>query len=365
MKLVRNPKFTPSGYKWKPKSLIVNVNTNSVELISYSSSTLGLKAHEVWKDAFSEVLHVQIRDLKGNDLFTGLCGLMGGLRPLSVPRLASKGGQFGSISINRGLIQAIPTSLPPQPIGEAKKASNLRRIPPGIFLDYRVTLGFGSTGGLDLACPINRLSCHDGIQWVLGKITNSLPGNIMDEVHIEDLTIERYLRLTQENQTPKHIKDMTIADKSTLTHDPIWEFAHYFGPNQPDSESDCDSEDMEEEVKYMTDDEVVMSEQEESNHGYTQNIQHFEEKDDVDKWLNAEITKHMSMQGVENTEDALISIIKSIKMEMKDDIMKKQFEASTASISNETSSITSNEVDKDDNHTSTTTSYLLPKELSP
>ncbi|GJU47367.1 putative reverse transcriptase, RNA-dependent DNA polymerase [Tanacetum coccineum] len=45
-----------------------------------------------------------------------------------------------------------------------------------IFLDYRVTLGFGSTGGLDLACPINRLPCHDGIQWVLGRITNSLPG---------------------------------------------------------------------------------------------------------------------------------------------------------------------------------------------
>ncbi|GJS46717.1 reverse transcriptase domain-containing protein [Tanacetum coccineum] len=36
-----------------------------------------------------------------------------------------------SISINRGLIQAIPTSLPPQPIGEATKALNLRRIPPG------------------------------------------------------------------------------------------------------------------------------------------------------------------------------------------------------------------------------------------
>ncbi|GJV91095.1 hypothetical protein Tco_1538908 [Tanacetum coccineum] len=38
----------------------------------------------------------------------------------------------GSILINRGLIQAIPTSLPPQPIGEATKASNLQRIPPGV-----------------------------------------------------------------------------------------------------------------------------------------------------------------------------------------------------------------------------------------
>ncbi|GKA68986.1 hypothetical protein Tco_0775050 [Tanacetum coccineum] len=104
--------------------------------------------------------------------------------------------KLSSISINRVLIQAIPTSLPLQPIREATKASNLQRIPPRvqgrshftyflylivqitnpIFLDYRVTLGFGSTGGLDLACPINILPCHDGIQWVLGRITNSLPG---------------------------------------------------------------------------------------------------------------------------------------------------------------------------------------------
>ncbi|GJU44933.1 hypothetical protein Tco_1202199 [Tanacetum coccineum] len=180
----------------------------------------------------------------------------------------------GSISINRGLIQAIPTSLPPQPIGEATKASNLQRIPPGvqgrshftyflylivqnmntIFLDYRVTLGFGSTGGLDLACPINRLSCHDGIQWLLGRITNSLPGVGTDRSphlslntykstgtlskgvnnlyrftilyylrsgsllvsaslgNIKDLTIEQYFRLTQESQIPKKIDDMTIAE---------------------------------------------------------------------------------------------------------------------------------------------------------
>ncbi|GJS38691.1 hypothetical protein Tco_0563734 [Tanacetum coccineum] len=98
----------------------------------------------------------------------------------------------GSVPINRGLIQAILTSLPPQPIGEATKASNLQRIPPRvqgrshftyfllwfrwIFLDYRVTLGFGSTGGLDLACPIIRLSSQYGIQRVLGRISNSLPG---------------------------------------------------------------------------------------------------------------------------------------------------------------------------------------------
>ncbi|GJU25706.1 hypothetical protein Tco_1164327 [Tanacetum coccineum] len=215
-------------------------------------------------------------------------------------------------------------------------------------------------------------------------------GNIMDEVDIEDLTIEQYLRLTKESQTPKKIEDMTIAEyleyekkvnenhisntksylptyfgKSTPTYDPIQEFAHYFDPNQPDAESDCDSEDMEEEVEHMTDDEVVISEQKESNHGYTQNIQHFEEKDDVDEWLNAEITKHMSMQGVENMKDALISIIKSIRQEMKDGIMKRQFEASTASISDEVSSIASNEVDRADDNTPNTAPCRLTKELSP
>ncbi|GJV78964.1 reverse transcriptase domain-containing protein [Tanacetum coccineum] len=207
-------------------------------------------------------------------------------------------------------------------------------------------------------------------------------GNIMDGVDIEDLTIKQYLRLTHESQTPKKIEDMTIAEyleykkmmninhisnaklyfptyftKSTPTNDPIVKFAHSFGPNPPDTESDYDSKDLDEEVEYMTDDEVIMNEQEER---YTQNTQHLEEKDDVDKWLNIEITKHMSMQGVENMKDALISIIKSIKQEMKDEIMKKQFEASTTSISNETSSITSNEVDKAD-----TAPCQLLKELSP
>ncbi|GKA13012.1 hypothetical protein Tco_0692558, partial [Tanacetum coccineum] len=176
-------------------------------------------------------------------------------------------------------------------------------------------------------------------------------GNIKDEVDIEDLTIQQYLRLTQESQTPKKIEDMTIAEYLEYEKK---EFSHYFDPNQPDAESDYDSEDMEEEVKHMTDDKEVMSEQEESNHGYTQNIQHFEEKDDIDEWLNAEITKHMSMQGVENMKDDLITIIKSIRQEMKDGIMKRQFEASTASVSDKVYSIANNEVDRADDNTSNT-----------
>ncbi|GJS28057.1 hypothetical protein Tco_0488677 [Tanacetum coccineum] len=144
----------------------------------------------------------------------------------------------------------------------------------------------------------------------------------MDEVDNEDLAIEQYLRLTQESQTPKKIKDMTIAEYLEYEKK---EFAPYFDPNQPDIESDCYSEDMEEEVEYMTDDEV----------------------------------------GVENMKDALISSIKSIKQEMKDGIMKRQFEASTARVSDEVSSITNNEVDRADDNTLNTAPCRLTKELSP
>ncbi|GJV50969.1 phospholipase-like protein [Tanacetum coccineum] len=192
----------------------------------------------------------------------------------------------------------------------------------------------------------------------------------MDGVDIEDLTIEQYLRLTHESQTPKKIEDMTITEyleyekkvnenhiSNTKSYLPT-----YFGKSV---ESNCDSEDMEEEVEYMTCDEVVMSEQEESNHGYTLNIKNLEGKDDVDKWLNAEITKHMNMHGVENMKDALISIIKSIRQEMKDDIMKRQFEALTTSVSDEVSSIASNEVDNVDNNTLNTAPCRLHKELIP
>ncbi|GJT17044.1 hypothetical protein Tco_0875750 [Tanacetum coccineum] len=151
------------------------------------------------------------------------------------------------------------------------------------------------------------------------------PRNIMDRVDIDNLTIEQYLRLTQESQTPKKIEDMTIVEyleyekkvnENHISNSKSF-LPTYFGKN------------MEEEVEYITDDEVVVSEQEESNHVYTQNIQHFKEKDDVDEWLNAEITKHISMQGVENMKDALISIIKSIRQEMKDGIMKRPFLEST------------------------------------
>ncbi|GKA60197.1 hypothetical protein Tco_0759604 [Tanacetum coccineum] len=73
----------------------------------------------------------------------------------------------------------------------------------------------------------------------------------------------------------------------------------------------------------------------------------------------------MSMQKVKSKKDALISIIKSIRQEMKDGIMKRKIEASTVNVSDEVSSIANNDVDKEDDNTSDTTPCLLPKELAP
>ncbi|GJT81428.1 reverse transcriptase domain-containing protein [Tanacetum coccineum] len=87
----------------------------------------------------------------------------------------------GSISINRGLIQAIPTSLPPQPIGEATKASNLRRIPPGVqgrsHFTYFLYLIVQNTN------PVRIMRTMSGID-------------------VDTLTMEQYLALSRENHAP-------------------------------------------------------------------------------------------------------------------------------------------------------------------
>ncbi|GKF19507.1 hypothetical protein Tco_0068145, partial [Tanacetum coccineum] len=65
------------------------------------------------------------------------------------------------------------------------------------------------------------------------------------------------------------------------------------------------------------------------------------------------------MHDVKNMKDTLISIIKSIRQEMKDGIMKRHFETSTAS--DEVSSIASNKVERAYDNTPP---YRLLKELS-
>ncbi|GJU25919.1 hypothetical protein Tco_1164540 [Tanacetum coccineum] len=98
-----------------------------------------------------------------------------------------------SIFINTGLIQAILTSLPPQPIGEAKKASNLRRIPPRVQGRSHFTYFLYSM-----------LPCKPGF----GSMGGTMAG-----VGIDTLTMEQYLALSQENQAPDMFKPEIRAAK--------------------------------------------------------------------------------------------------------------------------------------------------------
>ncbi|GJR15016.1 putative reverse transcriptase, RNA-dependent DNA polymerase [Tanacetum coccineum] len=89
-----------------------------------------------------------------------------------------------SIPINRGLIQAIPTSLPPQPIGEATKASNLRRILPGVQGRSHTT-------------------------YFLYLISSE---SDTENVYIETLTLEQYLALDLNNTRKRFV----CPDNSTF-----------------------------------------------------------------------------------------------------------------------------------------------------
>ncbi|GJZ56353.1 reverse transcriptase domain-containing protein [Tanacetum coccineum] len=175
----------------------------------------------------------------------------------------------------------------------------------------------------------------------------------MDGININDLTIEQYLRLTQENQPPSMVKkvdDMTIAEyleytkrikrqysrnfgsyfptyfnHCTSNNNTTLEFPHntYFNPIPPNMKFNYDSKDIDfdEEARYTTNEESVRSEHEVIDPVHVVNTQSFEEElsseEDLDEWLNAEMEKHMSKQEEKNEEDALIAIIKSIKEECR------------------------------------------------
>ncbi|GKB07423.1 hypothetical protein Tco_0835707 [Tanacetum coccineum] len=186
----------------------------------------------------------------------------------------------------------------------------------------------------------------------------------MEGINIDDLTIEQYLRLTQENQTPSMVKkdeDMTIAEyieykkrmkrqysrnsgsyfptysgHCTSSNNTTIEFPcnTYFNPIQPNTEFNYDFEDMEldEEAGYTTDEKSVVSEHEAIDLAHTVNTQSFEEElssgEDLDEWLKAKMEKHMSKQNEKNEEDALIAIIKSIREDYRDVYKNKQISAS-------------------------------------
>ncbi|GJZ31101.1 hypothetical protein Tco_0576148 [Tanacetum coccineum] len=177
------------------------------------------------------------------------------------------------------------------------------------------------------------------MQYELGIIGQS-KDIYSDGVNIDDLTIEQYLRLTQENQTPSMVKkvdDMTISEyikyedrmkrqysRNSLSYFPTY-FGHctssnnttiefpcntYFNPIQPNTKFNYDSEDMEldDEAGYTTDRESALSEPEAIDPAHTVNTQSFEEelssKEDLDEWLNAEMEKHMKA-GLKKSSEAM------------------------------------------------------------
>ncbi|GJW52761.1 hypothetical protein Tco_0096846, partial [Tanacetum coccineum] len=85
---------------------------------------------------------------------------------------------------------------------------------------------------------------------------------IQIQINIDDLSIEQYLRLTQENQTPSMVKK------------------------------------LDEEVGYTTDEESVMSEHKAIDHAHVVNTRSFEEElsseEDLDEWLKTEMEKHIT-----------------------------------------------------------------------
>ncbi|GKE25433.1 reverse transcriptase domain-containing protein, partial [Tanacetum coccineum] len=164
--------------------------------------------------------------------------------------------------------------------------------------------------------------------------------NIMDGINIDDLTIEQYLRLTQEHQTPimvKKVDDMTIAEY-----------------------------DMElvEEAGYTTDEESVMSEHETIDPVHAVNTQSLEEElsseEDIDEWFNAKMEKHMSKQEEKSEEDALIAIIKSIREECKAVYKNKQLRVAEADLKK-----SSKAVEDTVNNDSFTSNLPSLKELNP
>ncbi|GJT10174.1 zinc finger, CCHC-type containing protein [Tanacetum coccineum] len=125
-----------------------------------------------------------------------------------------------SISINRGLIQAILTSLPLQPIGEVTKASNLRIIPPGVqgrshftYFLYLIVQNTnpGRSPNFSLLSVWKLMTVTALITQYL-KSTGTLSEGLiifigtMAGVDVDTLTMEQYLALSRENQAPGVVK---------------------------------------------------------------------------------------------------------------------------------------------------------------
>ncbi|GJS29776.1 phospholipase-like protein [Tanacetum coccineum] len=220
-------------------------------------------------------------------------------------------------------------------VGEAVTTS-------GLWLRQRRRLVVGDDG---VSLDLRRLEW----MWELGLISSSKgeplvshgtkqgsreEGNMMNEVDIENLTIEKYLMLTQGNQVQgmvknesggmmkKDIENMTIAeymksrvlgyehhsDNSNINAY-LPPLLHCFKPIQPPTKNIY--EPLEEKTDVISEDKLETVEQEMSTD------EELSPDEDLDVWLNAEIEKCMCGQDKENEEDTLIDILKTLVGECK------------------------------------------------
>ncbi|GKD82744.1 hypothetical protein Tco_1349583, partial [Tanacetum coccineum] len=101
------------------------------------------------------------------------------------------------------------------------------------------------------------------------------------------------------------------------------------------------TKEVDEDMDFLTEEEV--SEQEESDFDCDPIGPHIEIKDEVDEWLNAEITKLMIEQKVKRKVDAIVMICRNIIQETKEEIKKKKLKTTDDTQHEETSSVTSND----------------------
>ncbi|GJV55448.1 hypothetical protein Tco_1456453 [Tanacetum coccineum] len=169
-----------------------------------------------------------------------------------------------------------------------------------------------------MPCSYERRGMWDRRENVIVSLVVKWLGNMMNEVDIENLTIEHYLMLTQESQTQgmvrtefgrmitKDIEDMTIAEymeyEAEIKRNP-WDYAKSYTRNLGSTNL--------EERKDPNDCQLSTP----NSHHETEEVSSHE---DVDEWLNAEISKCMIGKDKEEEEDTLIDILKTVVEEFID-----------------------------------------------
>ncbi|GJZ93566.1 phospholipase-like protein [Tanacetum coccineum] len=187
---------------------------------------------------------------------------------------------------------------------------------------------------------------------------------MMNEVDIENLTIEQYLMLTQENQA--HGMARTKSGSTTLKRSKVLENKHHpdklktnaYFPSLPLCFKLTQS---------LTKDTHEPLEKDPNDFNLSAPKSHHEDEEvssDVDEWLNAEMSKRMTGQDKEEEEDALIDILKTVVEECKSIYKKAQIKApSSRTIEIQGISFVTEEEEEDSSET--LPCQLPPKEMNP